>query len=524
MNLFKQKYTKTVKGIKVTTDSKKWYGTIKDLAGVTHRIPLHRNKQIAEMMLAEKMVEFKEKPFSTEPKTDETGLLEYLESYCSHIAMTNADYAKEQKSKIIRMLKIIKAIFLADITKAKLYQLQIKLNSQGLSNQTINHYTTAIKSFVNYLIEKLQITKNSPIAGKFEKLKIHEEHHERRALSPHESNFLIQAVAKMKPNQRQSRKPIDRSMCYFVALRTGLRDKELYSLTKESFDLIKNTVQIKAKNAKGRHTDNIPLPPDLLKAIKPWLETKPFKTQLFSGTYHRGQSCKTFKRDLAKARELYISMARSPEEESQRKEDDFLRYQDGQGRFIDFHALRTTYVTDLFNSKATMRQVQLLARHKDPETTLKHYAKITGDDELTNAVAFLPNLMEEITTTCTIELESLHSSYTKLTQTSGILSDLETTTANMTTTLPRSKTSIIAENIERFKEEFEVRPVGIEPTTLDLGKTQLKTTKPLLIKHFAIYETASLHKAYTRIFKLNKSSKLLIKRKTQEESQKPRGN
>ena len=70
----------------------------------------------------------------------------------------------------------------------------------------------------------------------------------------------------------------------------------------------------------------------------------------------------------------------------------------------------------------------------------------------------------------------------------------------------------------------EVRPVGIEPTTLDLGKTQLKTTKPLLIKHFAIYETASLHKAYTRIFKLNKSSKLLIKRKTQEESQKPRGN
>ena len=70
----------------------------------------------------------------------------------------------------------------------------------------------------------------------------------------------------------------------------------------------------------------------------------------------------------------------------------------------------------------------------------------------------------------------------------------------------------------------EVRPVGIEPTTLDLGNTQHKTAKTLLIKHFAIYETASLHKAYTRIFKLNKSSKQLIKRKTQEESQKPRGN
>ena len=68
-----------------------------------------------------------------------------------------------------------------------------------------------------------------------------------------------------------------------------------------------------------------------------------------------------------------------------------------------------------------------------------------------------------------------------------------------------------------------MRPVGIEPTTLDLGNTQHKAPKHLLIKHFAIYETGSLHKSLHRIFKLNKSSKQLIKRKTQEESWKRMG-
>ncbi len=46
----------------------------------------------------------------------------------------------------------------------------------------------------------------------------------------------------------------------------------------------------------------------------------------------------------------------------------------------DFHALRVYYVSALVRSGRSIKEVQQLARHSKPETTLRHYAKVSVHD------------------------------------------------------------------------------------------------------------------------------------------------
>jgi len=59
----------------------------------------------------------------------------------------------------------------------------------------------------------------------------------------------------------------------------------------------------------------------------------------------------------------------------------------------DFHSLRSCYVSTLVRSGASIAEVHTLARHAKPETTLKHYAKVSKHD-LRGAVEKLPNPMQ----------------------------------------------------------------------------------------------------------------------------------
>jgi integrase len=58
---------------------------------------------------------------------------------------------------------------------------------------------------------------------------------------------------------------------------------------------------------------------------------------------------------------------------------------------VDFHALRHTYVTRLVRAGIPLAQVQILARHADVATTLKHYTHLSTA-ETAAALAALPPL------------------------------------------------------------------------------------------------------------------------------------
>lgn len=62
---------------------------------------------------------------------------------------------------------------------------------------------------------------------------------------------------------------------------------------------------------------------------------------------------------------------------------------DSEGRKIDFHSLRTSYISFLANSSAPMKVTQKLARHSTPTLTMNIYAKVFPEQERA-ALAGLP--------------------------------------------------------------------------------------------------------------------------------------
>ncbi len=60
------------------------------------------------------------------------------------------------------------------------------------------------------------------------------------------------------------------------------------------------------------------------------------------------------------------------------------------GERVDFHALRTTFVTQLARSGVSLVDAQKLARHSTPTLTAKNYTRLTLHD-LAGAVSKLPN-------------------------------------------------------------------------------------------------------------------------------------
>lgn len=123
------------------------------------------------------------------------------------------------------------------------------------------------------------------------------------------------------------------------------------------------------------------------------LAEKKNPTNLFKGVYFRGQAGKRLKLDMEHARLHYIESEPTQAERTAREQSDFLLWENARGEFLDFHSFRASFITSLVEGGVTIKQVQLLARHKDPTTTLKHYIKCKDKAELAGVVSALPALM-----------------------------------------------------------------------------------------------------------------------------------
>ncbi len=64
---------------------------------------------------------------------------------------------------------------------------------------------------------------------------------------------------------------------------------------------------------------------------------------------------------------------------------------------VDFHALRTTYITLVVKSGASVKEAQELARHSDPKLTMNVYTKL-GIHDLTGALESMPAHEQEPST------------------------------------------------------------------------------------------------------------------------------
>jgi len=95
--------------------------------------------------------------------------------------------------------------------------------------------------------------------------------------------------------------------------------------------------------------------------------------------------------DLAAARAIWIHEVDNMKDRRQREASDFLKYQDSQGRFADFHSLRHTFVTNLCKADIRPKTAQTLARHSDIRLTMNVYSHV-DEQEQADAISKLPGI------------------------------------------------------------------------------------------------------------------------------------
>ena len=185
---------------------------------------------------------------------------------------------------------------------------------------------------------------------------------------------------------------VERNLAYRLALETGLRANELKSLTRSSFRLTDDepSVTIEARSSKNGESSALPLRADTAALLKEHLSSKHPGATAF-GMPASDKTSRMLQADLATAREAWLKAAATPDEREERKKTSFLSYQDGQGRFADFHALRHTFLTNLVRSNVHPKVAQKLARHSTITLTMDRYSH-TDQEDHRKAVEVLPRL------------------------------------------------------------------------------------------------------------------------------------
>lgn len=136
---------------------------------------------------------------------------------------------------------------------------------------------------------------------------------------------------------------------YRVAIQTGYRSRELASI--DAGSLVVGCVLVAGTHTKNRKDARQPIPPDTFAGLVAWAGTRG-PGILWPGRWWQ-HGAEMLRRDLTAAGVPLV---------------------DREGRQIDFHALRHTYVTWLGRAGVNTREHQTLARHSDPRLTIGTYS------------------------------------------------------------------------------------------------------------------------------------------------------
>jgi integrase len=229
----------------------------------------------------------------------------------------------------------------------------LERRARGIGIETSNHYLVSVKSFTKWMVKDRR-SAFDPLAHLSGLNADLDKRHQRRALSAAEFGRFLEATAAGKPFRRIAGP--DRIVLYCVAARTGLRASELGSLSPSSFGLGSDpaTVTVQAGYSKHRREDVLPLRPDVAELVRGFVKDKPPASPLWPGSWTEAG---------AEMVRIDLEAAGIP-------------YADAQGRVLDFHGLRHTFLTHLAESGVHPKVAQVLARHSTITLTLDRYTHL----------------------------------------------------------------------------------------------------------------------------------------------------
>ena len=265
--------------------------------------------------------------------------------------------------------------FLADLRENEEKDGETEL---GISAQTFNYYLGSLKAFCRWMMKDRRAL-SSPV-GHLEILNVRtDRRHERRALAEDELRRLMKAAQAGGELFGHDREGIiayrlsgaDRAMLYRLAVETGLRAGEIRSLTPLSFDLDGDlaTVKVLAAYSKHRRDDTLPLLASTAAMLREYLAERELDKPVFQLPRRE---------ELASILRVDLEAAGIP-------------YRDAEGKVVDFHALRHTFITNLAQGGVHPKTAQALARHSTITLTMDRYSHSRREDEA-RALSALPDL------------------------------------------------------------------------------------------------------------------------------------
>ena len=279
---------------------------------------------------------------------------------------STSDHIRKTINRVKHIITSANMIVAADIDSESVEcVLQEMLTEDKIGHRTYNHYLQAIDSFCRWMVPKRR--QFNPLAGMTRLNTEVDIRHPRRALSPDEVGQLMES-ARSSGETIQTFSGELRARLYLTSYLTGLRRRELASLTPKSFKLESDqpTLVVQAACSKHRKKDTLPVHPELKALLTVWLPGLQINEFLFPKVDQR-RTWLMVRKDLERVG---------------------IPYRTDEG-IADFHAAgRHSYVTGLLTNGVDLAKACGLARHSDVRMTMR-YAHI-GLNEQAKSLESLP--------------------------------------------------------------------------------------------------------------------------------------
>jgi integrase len=186
-------------------------------------------------------------------------LIEHLSDFKTYLTDkgTTKEYACKLEYRITQILNGIKAVVWTDISYSNVQRfLADKRQAGKMKISTANHYLAAIREFLAWMVMDKRSHAN-PLELIERLSDATEDKRKRRPFTVEELRKLITTTANGPIVRNIEGK--ERALIYKFAAETGLRANEIRTLVVSDFDLVEQTVHIKAKNSKNRREATVPL-------------------------------------------------------------------------------------------------------------------------------------------------------------------------------------------------------------------------------------------------------------------------
>lgn len=382
--------------------SSRWTANYKRIPDGKWRTKSFANKSLAKKFEADERLKWERFLAGTYEESDDhvkTPMAEHVKDF--FVAMEvgslsrgkgapSTAYVTGQKARMDTMVRHMRLRVLSDVTMGRLDRFILDLKeghveraSNGelippASASSQDDYGNLLAQFARWAVRRRRLKAN-PLQDWRPRKRKGEERVRRRSLHLPDLQRLIEAaevreLQLRRPRTEESALPYRRrgacrAISYWIAGLTGLRATEVRRLTWSQLQLEGEMpfLQVRAKDAKDSQDPRLPLLQMLVDRLVAW------RTELVgflgrpvaeSDLVVPWMPCARNLADALRADAEFAGIATS----------------DAEGRKLDFHALRGSCATILFDLGIKPHIVQRLMRHSSIELTMKHYVNLSEED------------------------------------------------------------------------------------------------------------------------------------------------